>query len=176
MSGRQLVSAVSEFWWDMRSLMAARLVLLDSDPMRREALIRALSEIGTFEIAGIATVAETSAVSPPDLYLIEGPSLSANDAGGSIAHNPFAASAIPTILMLPEPTSEQRRLALRAGYTVVLAAPAPLRLLYRRIAQLLQNARRAKRRAEFSADKRRKQRLDEVAPAQAGLLVEVSAH
>jgi hypothetical protein len=58
----------------------------------------------------------------------------------------------------------------------VLAAPAPLRLLYRRIAQLLQNARRAKRRAEFSADKLRKQRLDEVAPAQAGLLVEVSAH
>jgi DNA-binding NarL/FixJ family response regulator len=151
--------------------MAARLVLLDSDPLRREALVRSLSEIGTFEIAGIATVAETSAVSPPDLYLIEGPSLSANDAGGSIAPNPFAASAIPTVLMLPEPTSEQRRLALRAGYTVVLAAPVPLRLLYRRIAQLLQNARRAKRRGEFSADKRKKQRLEEVSPAQVGLLV-----
>jgi len=89
----------------MRSLMAARLVLLDSDPMRREALIQALSEVGAFEIAGIATVAETSSASPPDLYIVEGPSLSANDAGGSIAPNPFAASAIPTVLILPEPTS-----------------------------------------------------------------------
>ena len=160
----------------MRSLMAARLVLLDSDPMRREALLKALSEIGTFEIAGIATVAETSTASPPDLYLIEGPSLAANDAGGSISPNPFAASAIPTILMLPEPTAEQRRMALRAGYTVVLAAPVPVRLLYRRVAQLLQNARRTKRREVFAMDKHQKQRLEEVSPAQVSLHAEVPVH
>lgn len=156
--------------------MAARLVLLDSDPLRREALTRALSEIGTFEIAGIATVAETATGSPPDLYLIEGPSLSANDAGGSISSNPFAASTIPTILILPEPTSEQRRAALRAGYTIVLAAPVPLRLLYRRIAQLLQNARRAKRRTEFARSRQPKKRLEEVPPAQVALLAEAPAH
>jgi DNA-binding NarL/FixJ family response regulator len=160
----------------MRSLMAARLVLLDSDPMRREALLKALSEIGTFEIAGIATVAETSTASPPDLYLIEGPSLAANDAGGSISPNPFAASAIPTILMLPEPTNEQRRLALRAGYTIVLAAPVPVRLLYRRIAQLLQNARRAKKRTDFATAKPARQRLEEVSPAQVALLAEAPVH
>jgi hypothetical protein len=160
----------------MRSLMAARLVLLDSDPLRREALLKALAEIGAFEIAGIATVAETSTVSPPDLYLIEGPSLAANDAGGSISPNPFAASTIPTILMLPEPTNEQRRMALRAGYTVVLAAPVPVRLLYRRIAQLLQNARRAKRRANYAAETHYNNRLEEVSPAQVALLAEVPVH
>lgn len=156
--------------------MAARLVLLQSDPMRREALVKALSEIGSFEIAGIATVAETPAVSPPDLYLIEGPILSANDAGGAISPNPFAASAIPTILMLPEPTNEQRRMALRAGYTIVLAAPVPVRLLYRRIAQLLQNARRAKRRAEFAPNRKREREVETASPAQAAVLLEVPAH
>lgn len=156
--------------------MAARLVLLDSDPLRREALKQALSEIGSFDIVGIATVAETSAATPADLYLIEGPSLSANDAGGSISPNPFAASAIPTVLMLPEPTNEQRRMALRAGYTIVLAAPVPIRLLYRRIAQLLQNARRAKKRAEFSGATHQKKRIEEAAPAQVARHVEAPVH
>jgi|GEM_PF-991767 len=160
----------------MRSLMAARLVLLDSDPLRREALIRTLSEMGAFEIAGIATVAETSTASLPDLFLIEGPSLSANDAGGSIAPNPFAASTIPTVLMLPEPTNEQRRAALRAGYTIVLAAPVPHRLLYRRIAQLLQNARRAKRRVEAMAQRSRPKSFEDTVPSQNLARVEVSAH
>jgi DNA-binding NtrC family response regulator len=159
----------------MRSLMAARLVLLDSDHLRREALLRALSEVGTFDISCIATVAETCTSSPPDLYLIEGASFSANDAGGMIAPNPFAASAIPTILMLPQPTNEQRRAAIRAGYTIVLAAPVPTRLLYRRIAQLLQNARRAKRRAELTKGRGEQRRLDEAAPAQVALRAEAPA-
>ncbi len=154
----------------MRSLTAARLVLLDPDPMRRDALIKALAGFGSLEISGIATVAETPAVSP-DLYLIEGPGLSANDTGGAIAPNPFVASGVPAILMLPEPTSEQRRIALRAGYTVVLAAPVPLRLLYRRIAQVLQNARRAKRRSEFVAHSAA-QRLKPIAPTQVELVAE----
>lgn len=156
--------------------MAARLVLLDSNPLRREALKHALSEVGSFDITAIATVAETSTVSPPDLYLIEGPILAANDAGGAISPNPFAASAIPTILMLPEPTNEQRRLALRAGYTIVLAAPVPLRLLYRRIAQLLQNARRAKRRMEFMPASGPARQLEEIAPEQVSLRAEVPVH
>jgi DNA-binding NarL/FixJ family response regulator len=159
----------------MRSLMAARLVLLDSDHLRREALMRALSEVGTFDIACIATVAETCTSSPPDLYLIEGPSLSANDTGGSTAPNPFATSGIPTVLMLPQPTNEQRRAAVRAGYTIVLAAPVPARLLYRRIAQLLQNARRAKRRSESAKERGEQKRLEEVAPAQVALLAEAPA-
>ena len=119
-------------------------------------------------------MAETSAVTAPDLYLIEGPSLSANDAGGAISPNPFAASRIPTILMLPEPTDAQRRMALRAGYTIVLAAHVPLRLLYRRIAQLLQNARRAKRRAEFALEK--KSRHETAAPAPTAILAEVPVY
>lgn len=153
--------------------MAARLVLLDSNPLRREALKHALSELGTFDITAIATVAETSTVLPPDLYLIEGPILAANDAGGAISPNPFAASAIPTILMLPEPTSEQRRLALRAGYTIVLAAPVPPRLLYRRIAQLLQNARRTKRRMEFTSASSTARQHQEITPEPESLRAEL---
>ena len=149
--------------------MAARLALIDTDCARREALSKALTEMGAFEIACIATVAEASGVSP-DLYLIEGPALSANDAGAFISPNPFAASSIPTILMLENPTSEQRRIAVRQGYTIVLSAPVPLRLLYRRIAQLLQNARRAKKRAAFRARDASVNELENIAPAQVALL------
>jgi len=118
--------------WEMRSLTAARLVLLDADQSRRDSLARALSELGAFEVQGIATVAEACAGgSAPDLYLVEGPSLAANDEGGTISPNPFAASGIPTILMLPSPTNDHRRLALRAGYAFALAAPVSPRLLYR---------------------------------------------
>jgi DNA-binding NarL/FixJ family response regulator len=159
----------------MRSLMAARLVLLDSDPVRREALMKALSEFGSFEISGIATVAEVSAVPPPDLFLIQGLSFAANDEGGTIPQNPFAPSAIPTVLMLDELTNEQRRAALRAGYSIVLSAPVPPRLLYRRIAQLLQNARRAKRRAQFAASRKPERQLGEVATTQAAL-TEAAVH
>jgi DNA-binding NarL/FixJ family response regulator len=160
----------------MRALMAARLVLLDSDPLRREALARVLAELGPLEVFCIATVAEASAVGPaPDLFLIEGPSLAANDEGGAISPNPFAASGIPAVLMLPEPTSEQRRMALRAGYIIVLAAPVPPRLLYRRIAHLLQNARRAKRRAEAGVQESRSKPLEQVAPAEVALFANVPA-
>lgn len=132
----------------MRSLTAARLVLLDSDPARREALAKTLAETGVFEIASVATVAEAATVAggPPDIFLIEGPSLAANDVGGAISPNPFAASGVPTLLMLPEATGEQRRMAVRAGYSAVLGTPVPPRLLYRRIAHLLQKARRTRRR------------------------------
>ena len=153
----------------MRSLMAARLVLLDSDLVRREVLVRTLTELGAFEIAGIATVAEIASVPAPDLFLIESQSLAANDAGGNLPPNPFAASGIPTVLLLPEPTNEQRRAAIRAGFSIVLAAPVPHRLLYRRIAQLLQNARRAKRRME-AGNSGRDKALEQAAPQPDALL------
>ena len=161
--------------WEMRSLTAARLVLLDADQSRRDSLARALSELGAFEVQGIATVAEACAGgSAPDLYLVEGPSLAANDEGGTISPNPFAASGIPTILMLPSPTNDHRRLALRAGYAFALAAPVSPRLLYRRIAQLLQNARRAKRRIESARQESRASDI-EVVPSNIALLANVPA-
>lgn len=161
---------------DMRSLMAARLVLLDADQARRETLARALGELGAFEILNIATVAEASAAAcSSDLILIEGPGLAANDEGGAITPNPFAASGVPVILMLPAPTSEHRRIALRAGYNVVLAAPVPPRLLYRRIAHLLQNARRAKRRAEAAVQESRGRLLEKVAPADVAMISNIPA-
>ena len=147
---------------DIRSSTSARLVLLDSNQPQREALMRALCEIGAFEIAGIATVADTS--SSLDLFLIEGLSLFANDAGWGNSPNPFAASAILTILMLPQPPNEQRRAALFGGYTVVFSTPVPSRLLYRRIAQLLQNARRRTRREGAISDRTRQQQLKEMKP------------
>lgn len=151
----------------MRSLLAARIVLLDSDPLRREALTKTLAEFGAFDIASIATVAEVATVTdaPPDIFVIEGPSLAANDEAGSISPNPFSASGIPAILLLPAATSEQRRLAARAGYSVVLGAPVPPRLLYRRIAHLLQNARRAKRRAQQGQQESRAAQI-EIAPVE----------
>ncbi|MBX3535308.1 MAG: hypothetical protein KF826_13240 [Xanthobacteraceae bacterium] len=155
----------------MRSLTAARLVLLDFDSIRSEALARALIELGSFEIARIATIAEAAAAGAADLFLIEGPSLAANDEGAAISPNPFSACRAPVILMLPEPTNEQRRMALRAGYTAVLSTPVPPRLLYRRIAQLLQNARRARRRSEeMLARGKRAQQQEQATPNDSGLV------
>ncbi len=155
----------------MRSLTAARLVLLDFDSIRSEALARALIELGSFEIARIATIAEAAAAGAADLFLIEGPSLAANDEGAAISPNPFSACRAPVILMLPEPTNEQRRMALRAGYTAVLSTPVPPRLLYRRIAQLLQNARRARRRSEeMLARGKRAQQQEQATPTDSGLV------
>jgi DNA-binding NarL/FixJ family response regulator len=138
----------------MRSLMAARLVLLDADQARRDQLSGALAELAAFEISGIATVADAAGVcttASPDLIIVEGPSLAANDEADEISPNPFATSGIPTILLLPNATNEQRRKATRAGYAIVLGTPVSPRLLYRRIAHVLQNARRAKRRVEAAA-------------------------
>jgi DNA-binding NarL/FixJ family response regulator len=135
----------------MRSLMAARLVLLDADQVRREELSGALAELGAFQISGIATVAEAAgvcALAAPDLFIVEGPSLAANDEDDEISANPFAASGIPTILLIPDATMLQRRKAARAGYAIVIGMPASPRLVYRRIAHALQNARRVKRRLE----------------------------
>lgn len=161
----------------MRSLTTARLVLLDSNASRREALAKTLAEFSAFEIVSVATVAEaaTAPGGPPDIFIIEGPSLAANDEGGAISLNPFAASGIPTLLMLPAATSEQRRLAIRAGYSVVLGAPVPPRLLYRRIAHLLQNARRARRRAQSAVQESRGTALANRAPAERAP-VKVPAH
>lgn len=155
--------------------MAARLVLLDSDTQRREALASALSDLGNFGLTGIATIADVSAAGMPDLFVIDGPGLCANDPGGSISPNPFVSSGIPVILMLPSPTSEQRRAALRAGYTIILASPVPPRLLYRRIAQLLQNARRAKRRAEANARLTKERSREETASHHVTMLADASA-
>lgn len=160
----------------MRSLTAARLVLLDFDPIRSEALARSLVELGSFDIARIATIADAAAAGAADLFLVEGPGLAANDEGAAISPNPFAASGAPVILMLPEPTSEQRSMALRVGYTAVLSAPVPPRLLYRRIAQLLQNARRARRRAEdMAARAKRVPEREQAEPAKSALLANAFA-
>lgn len=136
----------------MRSLMAARVVVLDSDATRRDLLCRSLTDLGLFGVSGIATVAEAlgKGMPLPDVFLIYGPALSANDDGGSISPNPFVAASVSTILLLPDATMPMRRLAVRAGYSIILAAPASPRLLYRRIAHLLQKARRTKRRMQHA--------------------------
>lgn len=161
----------------MRSVIAARVVLLDSDQARRDALAAALSEFAGFKIESIATVAEvpTVARTAPDVFVVEGPSLAANEEAGSISSNPFIASGIPTILLLPAATTEQRRRATRAGYSVVLGAPVAPRLLYRRIAHLLQIARRTRRRMERAADSA-KPRVVEIAPAEPAPRAKVPAH
>lgn len=98
------------------------------------------------QVAGIATVAEAgNDATPPDVCIVEGPSLAANDDSCHITPNPFSVSGVPTILLLPEPNNKQRRKALNAGYTIVIGTPASPRLLYRRIAHALQNSRRSKR-------------------------------
>lgn len=161
----------------MRSLIAARVVLLDSDQARRDALASALAEFAAFEIESIATVAEVPTVggTSPDVFIVEGPGLAANEEAGSISSNPFLASGIPTILLLPAATSEQRRRATKAGYSIVLGAPVPPRLLYRRIAHLLQIARRAKRRLEQAASGSVKPEVVEIAPAEPATRAKVPA-
>lgn len=134
----------------MRTLMGARVIVLDSDAARRDALCRSLMDLGIFGVSGIATVAEAlgQGAAQPDVFIIQGPVLSANDDGVEISANPLAARGIATILLLPGATMLLRRKAARAGYSIVIGAPASPRLLYRRIAHSLQNARRAKRREQ----------------------------
>ncbi len=112
--------------------MAARLVLLDANQARREELSVALAELGAFEISGIATVADAPsacAAGSPDIFIVEGPSLAANDENDEVSANPFAASGIPTILLLPNATSEQRRKATRAGYSIAIGVRVSPRLV-----------------------------------------------
>ncbi|HRF07169.1 MAG TPA: hypothetical protein PL193_00770 [Xanthobacteraceae bacterium] len=162
----------------MRSLIAARIVLLDSDQARRDALTAALAEFAAFEVESIATVAEVPSVAwtAPDVFIVEGPSRAANEEAGSISSNPFLASGIPTILLLPAATNEQRRRAIKAGYSVVLGAPVPPRLLYRRIAHLMQVTRRAKRRMAQAVTESTKPRVIEIAPAEPAPRAKVPAH
>lgn len=135
----------------MRTLKAARIVVLDADSARRDDLCRALAELGIFGIVGIATVADAgNGAAPADLYIVEGPSLAANDDGDGISPNPFAASGIATILLLPDATNTQRRKALNAGYSIVIGLPVSPRLLYRRIGHVMQIARRAKQRGAIA--------------------------
>ena len=131
----------------MRMLTAARIVVLDSSPERREELCKSLRELGLSEVTGIATVADAGKSGPlPDLFIVEGPSLADNDHGDEISANPFAASGVAAILLIPAATNIQRRKAIQAGYQIVIATPASPRLIYRRIGHVLQIARRVRRR------------------------------
>lgn len=132
----------------MRSLTAARILVLDADHDRRAELCRALQALGMPDVSGIANVAEAAfnRVPPPELFVVHGATLAANDDGDAISPNPFTASGAPAILLLPEASNFARRSAAKAGYPVVLGTPVSARLLYWRIAHVLQVARRAKRR------------------------------
>jgi hypothetical protein len=132
----------------MRSLTAARILVLDADHERRAELCRALQALGMPDVSGIANVAEaaSSRIPPPELFVVHGATLAANDDGGAISPNPFTASGAPAILLLPDASSFARKAAAKAGYPVVLGTPVSARLLYRRIAHVLQVTRRAKRR------------------------------
>jgi hypothetical protein len=134
----------------MRSLTVARVVVLDADHERRAELCRALQALGMPDVTGIANVAEAAVIRlpPPELFVLHGATLAANDDGASISPNPFATSGAPAILLLPDASASARKSAAKAGYPVVLATPVSARLLYRRIAHVLQVARRARRRMQ----------------------------
>lgn len=148
----------------MRSLMAARLVLLDSDSARRDGLCKELDALIP-GVAGISAVSEAARFvsDQPDLYIIDHGSLAAND-DAAVLPNPLAGTGAASILLLAGATAAQRREASRAGYTAVLGTPVSTRLLYRRIAHVLQIARRTKRRAELERKKAAKPALDLLPP------------
>ncbi|HMN50636.1 MAG TPA: hypothetical protein PKB01_01070 [Xanthobacteraceae bacterium] len=149
----------------MRSLMAARLVLLDSDAARRDNLCKELDALIP-GVAGISAVSEAARFvsDQPDLYIIDHGSLAAND-DVAVLPNPFAGTGAATILLLAGASTAQRREAARAGYTAVLGKPVSTRLLYRRVAHVLQIARRVKRRAELEQKKAAKPALELVPPS-----------
>lgn len=58
---------------------------------------------------------------------------------------PGRATRVPCILLIPDPTRNDVRLANAAGFDAVVALPLVPRVLYRRIGSLMQRARRQER-------------------------------
>lgn len=127
----------------MKVLPTARIVLVDSQIERRQAMCLALSALGVGSVLEAASLDEVSGSGPhgsADVLVVQ-----VDDPEDAPA-NPFRFGAgIPAILAAEVPAQQLVRVASRAGYDAALGAPLTPRLLYRRIGSVLQRARRLAR-------------------------------
>lgn len=127
----------------MKVLPIARILIVDSQSERREALRQALAVFGVGAIQEAATLSEIADVLSPvstDVLVVH------VDDPEQVPENPFRDGAgAPAILIADIPAQSLVRAAARGGYDAALGAPLAPRLLYRRIGSVLQRARRVVR-------------------------------
>lgn len=127
----------------MKVLPTARILIVDSQSERRDALRNALTAFGVGAVLEAASVAD--AADPQFLGLADVLVVHADDAD-QVPENPFRDGAgIPAILAVDAPAQMLMRMAARGGYDAAVSAPLAPRLLYRRIGSVMQRARRVVR-------------------------------
>jgi hypothetical protein len=133
----------------MKILSSARIAVIDADFPRRAALCAALGELGMLRLQPAGSLDEAcdlAAGVPFELCVIN---LSGRpDASPlNLPIYSFDPHVTPAILIADNNARDMVRAAATCGYSIVLAAPAAPRLIYRRIGSILQRVRRQGRRA-----------------------------
>jgi len=129
----------------MKVLPTARILLVDPQSDRREALRSALAVFGVGAIHQAATIEQ---LADPQLRANIDVAVVRVDDLEQAPENPCREGlSIPAILIAEVPGQALVRVAARGGYDAALGAPLAPRLLYRRIGSVLQRARRVVRSA-----------------------------
>lgn len=127
----------------MKVLPTARILLVDSQMERRQAMCSALAALGVGSVRDAASIDE---VSDPAVHGAADVLVVQVDDPDEAPANPFRFGAgIPAVLVAEVPAQQLVRAAGRAGYDAALGTPIAPRLLYRRIGSVLQRARRLAR-------------------------------
>ncbi len=123
----------------MKVLPTARILIIDSDPERREMTRVGLTALGVGSVTELSSVSDLEPGARGYDVLV----MQANDAE-QVPENPFreAADAIPAVLVVDGAPNLLARVAGRAGYDAAVGMPLLPRLLYRRIGSVLQRSRR----------------------------------
>ncbi|MFG1297997.1 ANTAR domain-containing protein [Xanthobacter variabilis] len=133
----------------MKVLPTARILIVDSQVERREALRNSLIAFGVGgvqEAGSLEAVAGSMATGQPDVLIVHA------DNPDQIPENPYRdGNGAPAVLVAEAPTQALMRAAARGGYDAAVGAPAAPRLLYRRIGSVMQRARRVVRGGAVSA-------------------------
>ncbi len=127
----------------MKVLPLSRILLVDSQKARREALRLELLKFGLGDVLEAETLELVSGSAIPEnanLLVVQA------DDPDLISENPYRdGGGIPAILIVDLPLRELERASVQGGYEAALGMPVSPRILYRRIGSVLQQARRTSR-------------------------------
>ncbi|MGU3493124.1 hypothetical protein ACLBXM_03690 [Xanthobacteraceae bacterium A53D] len=123
----------------MKVLPTARILIIDSNPERRETTRVGLSALGVGSVTEFASVAEMEQGERNYDVLV----MQADDPE-NVPENPFRDTddSVPAVLVVDGPSHLLARVASRNGYDAAVGMPLLPRLLYRRIGSVLQRSRR----------------------------------
>lgn len=126
----------------MKVLPTARILIIDSDPDRRQTTRAGLSALGVGAVTEVSTVEEALAL--PRAFDVAVVQVNTVD---DVPDHPFREGddALPAVMVADGSTLQLTRTAGRCGYDAAVGMPLLPRLLYRRIGSVLQRARRAQR-------------------------------